>query len=285
MKNKSVGPKIIALVIALVLLGIGSWAGVDVSREVEQLTGIRIDSYSTGDYTAPAVGDLPNTPDSFAAARRLLYDEVFADNRVTFYCGCPFDADRTPDLAACGYEIRGNEERATRIEAEHVVPAYWIGHTRPCWREPLCTDGQGQPFKGRRCCERIDPVFRAAHNDLHNLWPAIGEINADRGNYRFGMLPGEPREYGQCDFEVDHQLRRAEPPPHIRGDIARISFYMEQTYGVAISDQQRRLYEAWNRQDPPDAWEIERNERIKRIQGRGNSFVENHGEDEEVAQR
>jgi hypothetical protein len=75
MKNKSVGPKIITLVIALVLLGIGSWAGVDVSREVEQLTGIRVGSYSTEDYTAPAVGDPPNTPDSFAAARRLLWRE------------------------------------------------------------------------------------------------------------------------------------------------------------------------------------------------------------------
>ncbi len=27
--------------------------------------------------------------------------------------------------------------------------------------------------------------------DLHNLVPAVGEINGDRSNYRFGMISGE----------------------------------------------------------------------------------------------
>ncbi len=208
---------------------------------------------------------------------------MFADNRADFYCGCPFDAAGEPDLAACGYEVQGNGERARRIEAEHVVPAYWIGHTRTCWREPICTDGRGRPFKGRDCCEDIDPVFRAAHNDLHNLWPSIGEVNAERSNFRFGVLSGEPRDYGRCDFEVDRETRRVEPRPEIRGDIARISFYLERTYGVPVSDAQRRLFEVWNKEDPPDAWERERNERIRRIQGRGNPFVENYGK--EIARR
>ena len=112
---------------------------------------------------------------------------------------------------------------------------------------------------------------------------AYGSDSPETPDIRFGMIEGEPREYGGCDFEVDGGLRRAEPRPEIRGDIARISFYMERTYGVPLSDQQRRLFEVWNREDPPDAREIDRNERIRRIQGSGNPFVEDYGE--EVARR
>jgi hypothetical protein len=29
---------------------------------------------------------------------------VYADHRVTFYCGCRYDADRRIDLASCGLQ-------------------------------------------------------------------------------------------------------------------------------------------------------------------------------------
>jgi deoxyribonuclease-1 len=53
-------------------------------------------------------------------------------------------------------------------------------------------------------------------------------------------------------------------------------FYMEETYGFRLSNQDQQLYTAWSRQDPPNAWEIERTRRIKAIQGRGNRFVEDY---------
>ena len=52
--------------------------------------------------------------------------------------------------------------------------------------------------------------------------------------------------------------------------------YMEETYGFNLSRQDQQLYTAWSRQDPPDAWEIERIRRIKAIQGKGNRFVEDY---------
>ena len=36
--------------------------------------------------------------------------------------------------------------------------------------------------------------------DLHNLVPAIGEINGDRSNFTFEHIDGEERVYGACDF-------------------------------------------------------------------------------------
>ena len=60
------------------------------------------------------------------------------------------------------------------------------------------------------------------------------------------------------------------------GDIARTMFYMSDTYGFNLSRQDEQLFAAWSRQDPPDGWEVERNRRIKAIQGKGNRFIEDY---------
>jgi deoxyribonuclease-1 len=90
------------------------------------------------------------------------------------------------------------------------------------------------------------------------------------------MIPGEKRQFGACNIEVDSSTRRAEPPESVMGDIARTMFYMADTYGFTLSRQDQQLFTAWSRQDPPDDWEIERNRRIKAIQGKGNRFVEDY---------
>src|SRR5690606_19617280 len=135
-------------------------------------------------------------------------------------------------------------------------PAWVIGHQRQCWK-----DG------GRKACERSDPVFRKAEADLHNLVPVVGEVNGDRSNYGFGMLPQKPHQYGACPFVVDFRQRTAMPPEHTRGAIARIYLYMSQRYGLRLSKQDRRLYDAWSRQYPVSEWETWRNRRIACVQG------------------
>ncbi|MDG4595132.1 MAG: endonuclease [Candidatus Contendobacter sp.] len=48
---------------------------------------------------------------------------------------------------------------------------------------------------------------------------------------------------------------------------------MSATYGFNLSDQDRQLFTAWSRRDPPDAWEQPRNPRIAAIQGQDNPFI------------
>jgi len=215
----------------------------------------------------------PAVAGSYRTAKRWMYDHVFVDRRETLYCACPFDAERRPDLAACGYEPARETERAFRIEAEHVVPASWIGRGRACWERAICTGADGDAHGGRRCCEQVDPDYRRAANDLHNLWPTVGEVNARRSNYRFDVIPGEERAFGACDVEIDHADRRIEPRPEVRGDIARIALYMAAEHGVRLSRGQRALFEGWNLADPPDAFERERDARIRALQGQSNPFV------------
>lgn len=229
------------------------------------------------DGGVPADAGVPSVAESYRTAKRWMYEEVFVDRRETLYCGCAFDAGRRVDHATCGYVPLNDNERADRVEAEHVIPASWIGQGRSCWREPICVDGDGERFRGRRCCEQIDADYRRAANDLHNLRPTVGEVNQRRSNYRFDEIPGEERRFGRCDFEVDRDGRRVEPRPDIRGDIARIGLYMETMHGVRLSRHHRTLFEEWDRADPPDAEERERDARIERLQGVGNPFVEPAG--------
>jgi len=201
---------------------------------------------------------------SFSKSKRILA-EIYAEQPVSFYCGCDYKKQGkklVPDLDSCGYDPRKNAKRAKRIEWEHVMPAWAFGHQLQCWQ-----DG------GRKNC-RKNPNFKQMEADMHNLVPAVGEVNGDRSNYRYGMLEGERRAYGACDVEIDFKARKAEPAPVLRGDIARTYFYMADTYGVRLSKQQRRLFEAWAKQDPVDDWERKRNRMIEVKQGNRNPYVE-----------
>jgi deoxyribonuclease-1 len=213
---------------------------------------------------------------TFSTAKRRLEREVYFDHRVDIYCGCAYDEDDHVDAGSCGVEARSNEERASRIEWEHMVPAARFGRDRACWRGETC-DGH----RGRECCSRSpasggDEEFRAMEGDLFNLAPAVGELNGDRSDRPYGLVDDEPREYGACDFEIDRAAGRdgaAEPMENIRGDVARAWLYMSAEWGMELTADERELLEAWHEADPPDEWERVRDERIEAVQGNRNGFV------------
>ena len=214
------------------------------------------------------------TNQSFSRSKKLLLQKVYHDHLETFYCGCPFGRDKNV-IPSNQYSPKRDNKRSRRIEWEHIVPAEAFGRSFPEWRDgdPACVDNGNSPFNGRNCARKVAVEFRYMEADMYNLVPAVGEINGDRSNFSYGIIPGEPREYGPCDFEIEN--RKAEPREEIRGDIARTYFYMDWAYpgrGI-ISDKNRKLFEAWDKGDPADPWEIERCKRIENIQGNENPFV------------
>ncbi|KYP97142.1 DNA-specific endonuclease I [Sodalis-like endosymbiont of Proechinophthirus fluctus] len=181
----------------------------------------------------------------------------------TFYCGCPIrwqDKRGIPDLGSCGYQVRKSKLRANRIEWEHVVPAWEFGHRLQCWQKG-----------GRKNCAK-DPVYRKIEADLHNLQPAIGEINGDRGNYQYSQWRGDEGQYSRCG-KVDFKNKQAEPPARARGAIARTYFYMRDHYRLRLSRAQTKLFEVWDRTYPVTEWECKRNRRIAAVQGNLNPYI------------
>jgi deoxyribonuclease-1 len=232
----------------------------------------------------PAFGEPPPRPfATFDAAKRADRNAIYSEAHTDFYCGCkwtPHPDNLTSsggriDPADCRYRPRKNAKRGSILEWEHVVPASFFGQHRACWRKghEKCEKG-GKPFKGRACCAKVDKTFKRIEADLHNLTPAVGELNGDRSNLPYGLVDGEPRLYGVCNFEIGGKSRLTEPREEVRGDAARIWLYMADTYKIKLSAAQRKMFEEWSAADPVDDWERLRDTRIWSAQGNRNPFLE-----------
>jgi len=186
---------------------------------------------------------------SFSQAKRYLKKQV-NEGTKTLYCGCEIakkGKKLIPEATRCGYEPRNEftkkgkvNQRAKRIEWEHIVSAWEFGHQLQCWQ-------QG----GRKNCRKTSLKFRKMEADINNLAPAIGEINADRSNFRFGVLPHTKGKYGACDVKIDFKQRVIQPPQSAKKQIADTYFYMQKTYGLKISNKQQKLFNVWAGQVKP----------------------------------
>lgn len=110
---------------------------------------------------------------------------------------------------------------------------------------------------------------------MHNLTPIIGEVNAMRSNYLFQEINhiSFDDQFGQCNVKVDRRNRTAEPPDKQKGFIARIYQYVSWAYGVPLTPEKQRTFMQWSQDYPITEWELERNNRIRAIQGWDNPYV------------
>lgn len=179
----------------------------------------------------------------YFAARALFWQRLYAGGGETLYCGARFTGP------------------ARRFNMEHVFAMAWAARALDCG--------------GRKACREKSALFRRVAGDLHNLYPALAEVNQARAAMAFGTLPGERRIlFRRCDFEVDAEARIVEPRPVARGKIARAVFYTAARYGFPIFPRHLRILQQWNRRHPPDAEERRRNNLIAQLQGARNPFID-----------
>ena len=205
---------------------------------------------------------------SFGKSKRLLATKVYPSHQKAFYSNCDYrikEKKLIPLPKTCGFHYRKNKNRSERIEWEHVVPAWHFGHQLRCWQNG-----------GRMSCRQNNTKFKQMEADMHNLVPAIGEINGDRSNFKYAMIEGEKRLYGKVNMEIEFSSRKAEPRERIFGDIARTYFYMRDHYGLRLSKSQKKMLIAWNNIDPVSKWEKKKNQIIKELQGDENLYITNY---------
>ena len=228
---------------------------------------------------------LADPPSSFENAKTTAIELWWEIGPASFYCKCPYRLATTEEKqivngnlwvigSVCGYQAKTlitkkgkPNARAMRIEWEHVVPADWIA------------TGFGCQDQTRDECRAIDG-YNEAEGDLFNLVPSVGELNADRSARLYGVVAGEERAYGACDFEViatgegeSHVRGAAEPMASIRGDVARVWLYMSEKYGVQMNPEYRALMVSWSTADPIDEAERTRHDLIAAEMGTENRFV------------
>jgi len=138
----------------------------------------------------------------------------------------------------------------------------------------------------------------SARRDLHNIVPADRSVNSSRGNKYFDIGGSQHKECSECFSDRDSW----EPPDPVKGDIARIIFYMDLRYDgidntgapdLVVVDpvyaSKRHLgglstLEKWHCVDTVDDRERRRNELVYDHQGNRNPFVDHPHWTEKVFQ-
>lgn len=212
-----------------------------------------------------------DSPASFSRAKTIA-KKLFAHQRETLYCSCRFDEANLVDLSSCNMQQASSIKRAKRIEWEHIMPAEHFGRYFQCWQQAMC-EKDGKVYGGRKCCEKIDPVFKHTESELYNLWPSVGVINQVRSNYYYSKIKSKSQLYG-CDFSVDKIKKTVEPRNAIKGLVARANLFMSYRYNVPLSKEQRNLFESWHVKYPPTAAEKNWARQVAEIEGYHNPYIE-----------
>lgn len=128
---------------------------------------------------------------------------------------------------------------------------------------------------------------QAAYTDIHHLRPADRSVNSSRSDKDFDDSDAPHREVPDGWADRDS----FEPPDRVKGDVARMLFYMDVRYDGSDSsgdlvlvnaDSARGTPElgylctliAWHALDPVDEPERIRNDRIHERQGNRNPFID-----------
>jgi len=131
-----------------------------------------------------------------------------------------------------------------------------------------------------------------AYTDVHNLKPCDRSVNSSRGTKDFDFGGNQHSEASDCLTDSDSW----EPPDYVKGDIARILFYMVIRYDPGV-DHENNTFDLelvdyttpnntdpilgklsslldWHVIDPVDDFEINRNEIIFGFQENRNPFID-----------
>lgn len=115
-------------------------------------------------------------------------------------------------------------------------------------------------------------------SDLHHLFPTDSQMNSVRSSLHFGDVVkdrsilkcpqnrvGKDANGGEDVFEV---------PDSQKGNTARAIFYFSTRYKLRMDADEEATLRRWDKLDPVDAAEYERNGRIEELQGTRNPFID-----------
>lgn len=176
----------------------------------------------------------------------LFWNGLYPTGGWTLYCGYRFDNNR-----------RINDGKVVVID--HIYAMDWMVKYLKC--------------KNRLQCHETSKRFERMEADMHNLYPVWQGLVLYRNAHPFGEIPGEDWRFNDCDFEWNGQ--KVEARPIARGNIARAIFYMHAKYQLPIDPDMLKVLKDWNRKDPPSKQEKERNDRIEKLQGQRNPYIDN----------
>jgi endonuclease I len=110
-----------------------------------------------------------------------------------------------------------------------------------------------------------------AKSDMHHLLPTDSVANSTRSSLPFGEVGNNPK-WAQGGSKCDG--KRFEVRSKFRGNVARGIFYFAVRYNKNINAAEEDILRKWNKEDPVDANERSRNEKVESFQGNRNPFID-----------
>lgn len=227
---------------------------------------------------------------SFYAVKQEMLNKIYFDHRQTLYCGATWNTRKKislphgfklPNLQQVDFKIYDDmtaeelQDKAERLEWEHIVPAQNFGKTFYEWTKghKNCVGSKGRSFKGRQCAVQESEDFRYMYADMYNLYPSIGAVNYLRAHFSPTQFePWQKNTFGTCAMKISHN--KMEPPDEVKGLIARTYLYMQASYPrYRIGEPAESVLKAWAKKYPVSKWECVRAYRIEKVQGNANNFV------------
>ena len=176
------------------------------------------------------------------------------------------------------------EARDTTLD-RRVVTCVYSGENK-IYTEPFDWTSNGYSREHTYCHSWMPTNPATAlpeYSDYHHLFPTnLNEVNIVRSNNALGIVVNVTSTYLGSKYGTDANGQTVfEPRDEHKGDAARAMMYEAICYTTISGNswalpsyQNQYLLKQWHFQDPPDNWEIARNDFIDSLQNNRNPFVD-----------
>ena len=205
-----------------------------------------------------------------------LHNEVYPHTQIYY-------SNYAPVMITNGFESRDTTNDQQVVSCHYTDYNYVYSGVFAWWNGV----GTGQLTREHTYCFSWMPgtitVDSIPYSDLHNLYPVeFTHANSVRSNYPLGEVVNVTSSWMGDKFGTNNLGQTVfEPKDSQKGDAARSMMYMSICYtGIAgnlwsiPAAQDQNILKKWHFQDPPDNWEIARNDYIDWKQGNRNPFID-----------
>ena len=176
------------------------------------------------------------------------------------------------------------EARDTTLD-RRVVTCVYSGENK-IYTEPFDWSSNGYSREHTYCHSWMPTNPATAlpeYSDYHHLFPTnLNDVNIVRSNNALGIVVNVTSTYLGSKYGTDANGQTVfEPRDEHKGDAARAMMYEAICYTTISGNswalpsyQNQYLLKQWHFQDPPDNWEIARNDFVDSLQNNRNPFVD-----------
>ena len=190
----------------------------------------------------PAVvfADTYSQPKSFSHAVKI-FKQIDLDYKRTAFSEKEYEYD----AATCMRKLYLKEDHAKEVVFVRIVPEELVSQNLACNTQDLCTNMSGKLYHGKKCCNKINPLYQQYERDIFNV----------------------------MGIEKDTPYTDVIPPLHVRGNIARVYLYMKKNYKINLTEAQIEMYKKWDEEDKVDEKECHIYQQISKIHKRENPWI------------